>query len=87
MISDNDIEINKLFKINNESFIGYSFNDKKIIKYFRLKSNEIEKQNEIDNIRLIKLNNCLILYDSNYLLLNYEENFKFGIMIINLDKF
>ena len=87
MISDNDIEINKLFKINKESFIGYSFNDKKIIKFFALKNNDIEKQNEIDNIRLINLNNFLIILESNYLLLNYEDNLEFGIMIINLDKF
>ena len=87
MINLNYIEINKLFKIDNKSFGGYSHNDKKISKYLVSKNSEIMKQNEIDNIRLFKLNNSSIIYGYNYLLLNYEENHQFGIIIINLDKF
>ena len=76
-----------MFKIDNKSFGGYSHNDKKISKYLVSKNSEIVKQNEIDNIRLFKLNNSSIIYGYNYLLLNYEENHQFGIIIINLDKF
>ena len=83
----NDVEINLLYDIDNHAFIGYSNNEKKIIKYLISKNNEIVKQNELGNISINIENNSLIKYDSNYLFINYKENNNFGIMIVILDKF
>ena len=84
----NNVEINILYNIDNyNAFIGYSNNDKKIIKYTILKNNEILKKNELNNISIFKGNNSLVKYDLNYLLINYEENNNNGIIIIRIDKF
>ena len=83
----NNIEINLLYNIDNHSFIGYSNDDNKIIKYIVSKNKEILKQNEINYISIVNKSNSIIKYDQNYLLINYEENNKFGITIVKLDKF
>ena len=83
----NDIEINLLYNIDNQTFIGYSDNDKKIIKYMILKNDEIFKKNEISNISMNIGNNSIVKYDSNYLFINCEINSNLGIMIIKLDEF
>ena len=84
---DDEIEINLLYNIDYQSFIGCSYNDKKIIKYCVSKNKEILSEFKLNNISIIKGNNSLVKYDSDYLLLNYKENNKYGIIIIRLDKF
>ena len=84
---DDEIEINLLYNIDYQSFIGCSYNDKKIIKYCVSKNKEILSEFKLNNISIIKGNNSLVKYDSDYLLLNYKENNKYGIIIIRIDKF
>ena len=84
---DDEIEINLLYNIDYQSFIGCSYNDKKIIKYCVSKNKEIISEFKLNNISIIKGNNSLVKYDSDYLLLNYKENNKYGIIIIRIDKF
>ena len=82
----NDIEINLLYNIDINSFIGCSYNNKKIKKYFITNNKEIIVQNELNNISIIKGNNSIIKYNSN-LFINHQENNEFGTLIINIDKF
>ena len=81
-----DIEINSLYNIDNFSFIGYSYINKKLKKYIISGKREIISSCELNNILFSPNKKCLMLYD-NYLLINYEEKNKFGTMIINVDKF
>ena len=83
----NDIEINLLYNIiDMHSFIGCSYNNKKIKKYLITNNKEIIIQNELNNISIIRGNNSIIKYDSN-LFINYKEKNEFGTLIINIDKF
>ena len=82
----NDIEINSLYNIDNFSFIGYSYTNKKLKKYIISSKREIISNRELNNIFINTDKKVVMLYD-NYLLINYEEKNKFGTMIINVQKF
>ena len=82
-----DTEIHLLYNIDTFTFIGYGKNDKKLKKYTVLKSMKLVKLSELNNISIIKGNNSVIKYEHDYIFINYEENNKFGIAIIKLDKF
>ena len=86
-------EIDYLYKIGYNSFVGCSYKDKEIIKYSITKNNEINIDAKLDNISVIKGNNSMLKLDfdndkdKGVLLINFEDNNNYGIMIIKIDKF